>query len=213
MTTSIIIPVYNQELYVGRAIRSALACKDHSDVNIIVVDDGSTDGSFEIISSFSDQIHFLQNESNKGLPYSLNRAIRYSNSKYIFRLDSDDWLHCRTIDILSFFLDNNNEIDAVASDYFLVDEKQNKLSHISSKDQPIGCSILFRSEHLISIGLYDKEQRWHEEKELMARFRKKYNLYHIPLPLYRYFRHNSNMTLDKKQMNYYEKILESKHFQ
>lgn len=212
MSTSIIIPVYNQELYIGRAIRSALACKSYSDVDIIVVDDGSTDGSCEVIKSFGDKIHFLQNSKNMGLPYSLNRAIRTSSSKYILRLDSDDWIHCRLVDILSFFLDNNNDIDAVASDYYIVDEKQNKISHVSSKEEPIGCSILFRSEHLIDIGLYDNEQRWHEEKELMARFSQKYSVYHIPLPLYRYFRHESNMTLDKSNMDHYQSILNQKLF-
>ena len=52
-----------------------------------------------------DKITYLENDSNMGLPYTLNKGIISSTGKYIVRLDSDDWMHERLVDILSFSLD------------------------------------------------------------------------------------------------------------
>ena len=210
MTTSIIIPVFNSEKYISRSIRSALSNKKYSDVEIVVINDCSTDHTLDSILPFMDKIIYLENDSNMGLPYTLNKGIISSTGKYIVRLDSDDWMHERLVDILSFSLDINNNFDAVATDYFLVDSCQNKLSHVSAFDHPIGCSIMFRREHLIDIGLYDPDMLWHEERELMYRFKKRYNVFNLPLPLYRYFKHGDNMTCDIPNMRTYEQILNEK---
>ena len=69
---------------------------------------------------------------------------------------------------------------------------------------------MFRREHLIDIGLYDPDMLWHEERELMYRFKKRYNVFNLPLPLYRYFKHGDNMTCDIPNMRTYEQILNEK---
>ena len=206
MSVSIVIPVYNQQKYLGRAIRSAIASRVFCDVEILVINDASTDHTQDVLDSFGDSVRVIQNDTNSGLPFSLNRGIRFSTGKYIVRLDSDDWIHAKLPEIMSFFLDLNNSIDAVASDYYIVDETQERKAHMSSLENPIGCAIMFRKEHLIDIGLYDQEMLWHEERELMHRFKKKYNIHHIPLPLYRYYIHGSNMTLNDSMMNKYDSL-------
>lgn len=211
MTTSIIIPVYNQQQYISRAIRSALSNHTTSSpVSIVVVNDGSTDSTPDIIQSFLPSIDIIHNDQRQGLPFSLNKAIKSTTSKYVFRLDSDDYIHDRTIDILSFFLDNNNHIDAVACDYLLVDDLQDTVQHVSSQSHPIGCGILFRKDHLISLGLYDPQMLWHEDKEFMSRFNEHYSVYHLPLPLYRYHIHGQNMTLDSVNSERYLELLRQK---
>ena len=84
------------------------------------------------------------------------------------------------------FLTLNPEMDAVAVDYIKVDEQENVLSRNNCLEDPIGCAIMFRHEQLVGLGLYNENQKLHEEKELMFRFRKKHSLTRIPLPLYRY---------------------------
>ena len=111
MTTSIIIPVYNREKFVGRAIRSALANGKMSDIEIIVINDASTDHTLEVLDSFNNKIQIINNSKNLGLPSSLNVGIKKSTGKYIFRLDSSDYIHEKTIVTLRTILDLNNNID------------------------------------------------------------------------------------------------------
>ena len=72
------------------------------------------------------------------------------------------------------------------------------LKRVNADVNPIGCGILFRIENLLDIGLYDKTFLVHEDKDLRYRFLKKYSIYRLPIPLYRYRKHDSNITNNKK---------------
>ena len=65
--------------------------------------------------------------------------------------------------------------------------------------------------HLVDIGLYDKSFLAREEEDLILRFKKKYKLTRIPIPLYRYRKHNNNLTNKKKIMKKYFKKISSKY--
>ena len=210
MPTSIIIPVFNQQKFIGRAIRSAIANRKYTPIQIVVINDFSTDYTEKVLKGFDNEISLINNNKNMGLPYSLNVGIKKSSYKYIFRLDSDDYIHEKTITTLETILDMNNEIDAVAVDYVLVDDRQNTMMKINAKDNPIGCGIIFRKENLIDIGLYDEDMKWHEDKELFSRFSKNYNIYYFPVPFYRYHIHGNNMTLDNYNYEKYLSILKDK---
>lgn len=87
---SVIMPVYNSGKYLGEAINSILN-QTYSHFEFIIIDDGSIDNSQEIIESFTDErIRYIKNTSNKGIVYSLNKAIELSTGDYIARMDSDD---------------------------------------------------------------------------------------------------------------------------
>ena len=92
------------------------------------------------------------------------------------------------------FLEENKDFDAAACDYYLVNDKEDIIRRVDCSKEPIGCGIIFRTENLIDIGMYDEKFLLDEEKELRKRFEKKYNIHRIPLPLYRYRRHNNNLT-------------------
>nr|VFJ58847.1 MAG: Glycosyltransferase involved in cell wall bisynthesis [Candidatus Kentron sp. FW]VFJ58917.1 MAG: Glycosyltransferase involved in cell wall bisynthesis [Candidatus Kentron sp. FW] len=85
---SIIIPCYNHARFVAEAIESALG-QTHSPVEVIVVDDGSTDDSVRVISGFSDRVLFLQQE-NLGPSVARNTGFRVSKGEFIAFLDADD---------------------------------------------------------------------------------------------------------------------------
>jgi len=92
-TASVVIPCYNKEGTIGRAIRSALA-QDHLD-EVIVVDDGSTDGSAEIIKELVEengQVRYVY-KKNGGVASARNRGVRECNSDYFVLLDGDDHIH------------------------------------------------------------------------------------------------------------------------
>ena len=94
----------------------------------------------------------------------------------------------------------NSNVDAVSCDYLEVDDKEKIIDRHYYEENPIGCGIMFRIEQLIEIGLYNEEQLWHEERELMDRFLKKFIVYHIQFPLYRYRQHDKNMTKNDEMM-------------
>lgn len=209
---SVIIPVYNQELFLGRCLRSILSQSiNREDFEIIVIDDGSKDGSLKIIQSFGNEIILIKNKKNKGLPYSINRGIKKSSGKYIVRLDSDDYVNKNFLLILKIFLDENLNYDAVSCDYYLVNNKEKFLSRQNCLERSIGCGIMFRAKHLKKIGLYDENFLLHEDKDYRIRFTKKYKINRIPLPLYRYRVHNKNITKNKKKLGKFMKKLKKKH--
>jgi glycosyltransferase involved in cell wall biosynthesis len=209
---SIIIPVFNQEKFIGRCLRSVLSQKiDRKNYEIIVINDGSKDNTLKILKAFGDEIIILHNKTNKGLPFSINKGIKKSQGEFIVRVDSDDYVNKNFLYILKLFLKENSKIDAVSCDYVLVDDKEKFLKRNNSEKNPVGCGIMFRTKHLLSIGMYDTKFLAHEDKELRLRFLKKYNIHRIPLALYRYRKHKKNITKNKKVMNLYFKKLRKKH--
>ena len=208
---SIIIPAFNAERFIGRALRSVIGQSYVDAFEIIVVDDCSTDRTAFALELFKGEISLLRNDSRLGLPGTLNRAIRAARGKYIVRVDADDYVSHDYLYILQRFLEGNTYMDAIACDYLVVDDAENIIERVNCMERPIGCGIMFRSDHLIDIGLYDDALLMHEDRDLRLRFLEKYAIARLELPLYRYRRHNGNMTNDKTASETYERKLREKH--
>jgi len=208
---SIIIPAFNAERFIGRALRSVIGQSYLDAFEIIVVDDCSTDRTAFALELFKGEISLLRNDSRLGLPGTLNRAIRAARGKYIVRVDADDYVSHDYLYILQRFLEGNTYMDAIACDYLVVDDAENIIERVNCMERPIGCGIMFRSDHLIDIGLYDDALLMHEDRDLRLRFLEKYAIARLELPLYRYRRHNGNMTNDKTASETYERKLREKH--
>src|SRR6266487_4648219 len=87
---SVLIPCFNAEKWVGQAISSALA-QTWSNKEVLVVDDGSTDGSLEIIRSFGASIRF-ESGRNRGANVARNRLLELAKGEWLQYLDADDYL-------------------------------------------------------------------------------------------------------------------------
>ena len=142
-----------------------------------------------------------------GLPASLNKGIKKARGQFIVRVDSDDYVHVEFLKILSLHLQLNHSIDAIASDYLLVNNDQDILGQNNCLKNLIGCGVMFRLKHLIDIGLYDESFLLREEEELMIRFKSKYKISRLQLPLYRYRKHENNITNNKEKMKKFKKRL------
>lgn len=209
---SVIIPAHNEERFIGRAIRSVLnQTVPRESYEVIVVDDASTDRTAYAMDLFHDEIISIRNETNLGLPGSLNRAIKVAKGKYVVRVDADDYVRADYLYILKQFLEDNTDWDAASCDYFLVDDQENFLVRRNCLEDPIGCGIMFRIDHLISIGLYDDGFLMHEDRDLRIRFLQQYQIHRIALPLYRYRRHPGNMTANRDTWDKFETLLNQKH--
>jgi glycosyltransferase involved in cell wall biosynthesis len=87
---SVILPVYNGEAYLREAVDSILA-QTFADFELLIINDGSTDGSERIIASYKDnRVKHLKNEQNRGLIFSLNRGVEAAKGTYLARMDADD---------------------------------------------------------------------------------------------------------------------------
>jgi glycosyltransferase involved in cell wall biosynthesis len=86
---SVIIPVYNGEAFISRAVDSALA-QDFPNFEVIVVDDGSTDSTSLILSKYGDKIRFVS-QDNRGPAAARNFAVAIAHGEYLAFLDADDW--------------------------------------------------------------------------------------------------------------------------
>jgi glycosyltransferase involved in cell wall biosynthesis len=209
---SVIVAAYNEERFIGRCLRSLLAQNfPHDNYEIVVVNDGSTDRTPYALELFHDAIHIITNENNLGLPASINRGITLARGKYIVRVDADDYVNANFINFLSYFLDQNPAMDAIACDYWIFNEFEEWLERMNCLNHPIACGIMFRKQHLIDIGMYDENFRCHEDIDLRIRFEKKYRITRLELPLYRYCRHRNNITNDLAAMERYRQILLRKH--
>jgi glycosyltransferase involved in cell wall biosynthesis len=209
---SVIITSYNYGRYIERALRS---CLDQSisknQFEIIVVNDCSTDNTVAILDNYQNDARIYHLEKNVGLSAARNFGVRKAKGQYVVFLDADDYLHKETIQVQKLFLEENHAFNAVAIDYFLVDDLENHRERIDSAEKPIACGIMFRKDLLIEIGLYDEKFKAREEEDLRIRFLERFNIYNIPLPLYRYRRHDNNLTNNEEIMQHAKKQLNQKH--
>jgi glycosyltransferase involved in cell wall biosynthesis len=118
---SIILPAFNSEAFIAEAIRSVLS-QTCTDFELIIINDGSTDRTEEIILSFNDpRIQYHRNETNSGLIYTLNKAIDLAKANYIARMDADDSCLPERLSIQKNYLDQYDDIDVVAAPVIFID--------------------------------------------------------------------------------------------
>lgn len=114
---SVVMPVYNRAKYISSAIDSILI-QTHKDFELIIVDDGSTDNTVEIIKGYGDpRIYLIQHEVNKGVAAARNTGYRNARGEFIVVTDSDDINRNDKLQIQVEFLEKNTGIDIVGCVY------------------------------------------------------------------------------------------------
>ena len=179
---SVIVCTYNHAKWIERCLRSLLnqdfVRKDEYEV--IIIDDNSKDYTQQILKNFKfENFKFYKNKKNLGLPKTLNKGIKLSLGKYVVRVDSDDYIRRNFICLTKLFLNLNREYQAVAVDYYKVDNNEVFISKNSSLDDEIDCGIMFRKECLFDIGLYNPKFKMREGHEMKIRFEKKHKIGHF----------------------------------
>ncbi|MFT5312552.1 MAG: glycosyltransferase involved in cell wall biosynthesis [Thermoproteota archaeon] len=179
---SVIIPCYNAEKYIAQTLESVLA--QQQKMQIIVVDDGSTDLSADIVQSFSKKIQYFRQE-NRGVSSARNTGIKLAKGEFIIFLDTDDlWPEGslkKRLDILQTF----PKIDYVYGkiEHFISPEMEDKISDVIP-DIALGRlagSCLFRSSSFLKVGYFDCELKIGEMIDWFAQA-KQHNLTSEVLP-------------------------------
>lgn len=214
--TSIIVTCFNLEKYISRAINSCL----HQTVNdetyeIIVVDDSSTDQSWEIIKSFGNMIIPIKHKKNMGVASASNTGIKSAKGKYIVRVDGDDFINKNFLHTMTQFLEWNEDIGFVYCDHIVVNEDLERKQSMNTLENLLdhGAGVMFRKKYLEAIGLYDESLRNREDYDLILRYIKNFNGHHVRLPYYRYFKRTGSLSTEveareklKNQINERENV-------
>ncbi len=204
---TVLMPVYNGEKYLQEAIESILN-QTFTDFELIIINDGSTDSTLDIIMSYKDpRIRLVQNESNLKLIVSLNKGIGLANGMYIARMDSDDVSLPQRLEKQVAFMDSHPEVGVCGTGIRTIDlngeiigEYLFPSSHNVIKwrlffDSPIvHPSTIMRRELLVQIGGYDIYSEYVEDYDLWIRLSKITKLANLQESLLLLRKHGTNIT-------------------
>ena len=184
-TVSVILSVHNGEKHLKKSIES-IVFQTYKNLEIIIIDDGSSDFSIKIIKSFNDnRIKIIRNSTNIGLPASLNKGIKRATGYYIARQDDDDISNIFRIE-KQLKLALSNDSDAVFCRYQYIDRKdravkiKSKFYHsneilpalLAKKDPLAHGSAMIKKSVLLDIGGYDENFIYSQDYELWVRMLK-----------------------------------------
>lgn len=193
---SIGLPVYNAEKFLKDTIISILN-QSYIHFELIIVDDGSTDNSIDIINSFNDKrIVLYEDGINKGLPTRLNQITTLAKGYYLARMDADDIMHPQRIEKQLKVLKHNKKIDVLGSNAYSLDEYNTikgirykeldtQLTRVNSFIHP----TVFAKTEWFRKNPYEINLLRYQDAELWFRTSLKYNFYilNTPLLFYREF--------------------------
>jgi len=207
--TTVYITNHNYERYVARAIESVLS-QTTNDWELIIIDDGSSDGSRAIIEAHQNHPKVrLVFQEQKGLNVTNNIAYRLARGDYLMRLDADDFIAPEALATMADMLDREPNIGLVFSDYYHVDEsgelieqvRRHDFEDVGLLDQPAhGACTMIRKSCLDVIGGYDEAFTCQDGVDIWLRFIEHFDVRNINLPLFYYRRHSSNLTRNEGRL-------------
>lgn len=166
---TVLMTAYNCERFIRDSVGSVLGQTYH-DFELLIVDDASTDGTFDILSSFDDaRIRILRNESNRGVAYSRKKALANALGEYVAILDADDISLPSRLEEQIGYLDENPSVALVGSANYVMDDNGNIIdkwaasipAHVIRWKLLFGnclchSTVMFRRQAAIEVGGYDE---------------------------------------------------------
>lgn len=178
---SVIMPVYNTKQWVWEAIKSILN-QTFKDFEFIIVDDCSTDGSYEICSEYAkkdERIRLYRNEKNGWVAYTKNRLISLATTNYLASQDSDDVSFLNRLELEYKFLDNHKDYAVVSGNNIIIDENWKAIWHrkysdniksVILKKSPVSHpTTMIRKSDFIAVWWYTKV-KYVEDYDLWIKF-------------------------------------------
>ena len=209
---TVVIPAFNSEQYIGEAL---LSIRDQSlrEFEVIVVDDGSTDGTLDVADNFKATLDIkLLKQGNAGPAAARNAGIRRASGRYCAFLDADDVMLPERLAAQLDLFEKDNALGLVHTDLMTFDDRGmiHKTKHAFSK--PCGGMVLDRllldnfittstvmapKKRLLEAGLFDESRHISEDFELWLRMSEKWKVGFIDIPLVRYRRRPGSLSNDK----------------
>ncbi len=201
---SVVITAYNYARYLRQAIDSVLN-QSYQDFEIVLVDDGSTDHTVEVLEAYKDneKIKVIR-LSNCGLSKAANIGIRASTGEYVIRMDADDYFDHNILLVLSTVLYNHPKYDMVFPDYYRVNkhgEVIDQVRQLKVNDEvklldrsALAAGALYRRSCFDELNGYNEELRYQEDYDYWIRFIDRFHVHNEQLPLMYYRQHSRSMS-------------------
>lgn len=190
---SVIIPMYNSERTIERALNSVVNQTYQGNIEIIVINDGSKDNSLNLVKEYEKKLNkeniemFIINKKNGGVSTARNEGLKNARGKYIALLDSDDeWLE-KKLEVQIQILKKNKDIDFLGCERNGEKTKillknvtgltKVKIHDLMIKMFPQTSTAIFKKEILKDVGYYDETQKYSEDGNLWLRICAKKNFY------------------------------------
>jgi glycosyltransferase involved in cell wall biosynthesis len=216
---SVYMSVYNGERFVGESIASVLA-QTFTDFELVVVDDGSTDSTSDVIRSFKDDriVHF--SPGRMGTSAASNYALERCRADLVARLDADDLMEPNRLERQVAFLAEHPELGGAASYYWWIDEdgvvrgaEDTPLQSVGAVERQLAAggrlgyahsSLLLRRHAVLAVGGYDPQFDSIEDVELCLRlYQAGYLILVQPERLLRFRIHNRSVTATQNREQYF----------
>lgn len=216
---SVLVPTYNRDSSVLNAVHS-IEAQSFQDIEIIVIDDGSTDSTQEMLLSLDNpKVRYFYQE-NQGLPAAWNAGIERSTGKYIAFLDSDDfWLKDKLKFQTAFLENTRKQYPGCTTGYFLRALNGGDISiipkpaHASLREimrkniLHLGTTFMCDRNIFNEVGYFDINLRRGQDSDWLIRYRKKFGIGIVPQTLAVFNQHlaRSGETMEKSQLYFLEK--------
>jgi glycosyltransferase involved in cell wall biosynthesis len=202
---SVIMSVYNGGKYLREAIESILA-QSFTDFEFIIVNDGSTDNSLEIIQSYDDErIKIINNEKNLGLTKSLNKALKKARGEYIARQDADDISLPNRFEEQMKYFERYPETVVLGTSIYVINGAGKLLMKEIAPSDPSKIllntnafthgSVIFKKAVVDELGYYNELLKYSQDYELWSRIAKHYKVCNLTQPLYKLRSHKENIRI------------------
>jgi glycosyltransferase involved in cell wall biosynthesis len=211
---SVILPVFNGAQFIAAAIKSVVA-QTYGDFELLVIDDGSTDGSAEVIRGAIDERCRLIQTPNRGIVAACNLGLEQAKGKYIFRMDADDVCHSERFAKQHAYLEDHPRCVAVGSAVMFADPDMRPLrpsvpclTHAEIDGQHmrgVGGAIThpaaaMRRSALLQIGGYRAEYEWAEDLDLFLRLAEVGELANLSDVLLTYRQHLGSVSHSRRDL-------------
>lgn len=216
---SVLMPVYNCELYIKEAVESILN-QTYTNFEFIIIDDASTDKTVSIIKTYNDsRIQLIEKSLNTGLTNSLNKGLKLAKGRYIARMDGDDISLPERFEKQIAFLDNNPDISLCGSSYKVIGSDIVKRLPEHNEDIKLGLlrgncmvhsSVMIRKQILDEFSIvYDVSKEPAEDYDLWVRLLSFGKLHNLQEALLNYRVHYTQVS-QKRDIQQIQSALESR---
>lgn len=198
---SVIIPLYNKEHYISKAIHSVLS-QTFADLELIIIDDGSTDNSLEVVRAFKDIRIKILEQPNQGVSSARNNAVWEAQYNYIAFLDADDWWDQKILAEMRKLIIECPDAKLFGSSFKIVKHGQERIpniglpqnftkgyiDYIKTYEQtfvtPFNCSfVIVKKDTFQTMGGFNSKLKFGEDFDLWLRIALKHRTAYNNMPL------------------------------
>jgi len=204
---SVVIPTYNHARYLPYALDSVIK-QSHANLEVIVIDDGSTDGTFKVVKPYRSKINYIY-KANGGTPSALNLGLSVATGKYICWLSADDALLEDKVSKQVRVMESDPSLGFSYTSFIVIDANGTKQYDVNSAYYPNkqemvtklmkgcfinGSSVMMTSTALKIVGYFDEGLPQAHDYDLWFRFLRHYSCGFLAEPLLAYRWHGENMS-------------------